>query len=101
MAELTWQAFRDHLILQYEIPKWEGDLTTPNAYVELDDVFLARKIEVITAAFISQSNKQWFDPDTFRALARIRGVECGRRWAEGFHLDKLLLAPTSSSRSLN
>lgn len=91
IAELTWQAFRDHLVVQYEIPKWEGDLGTPNAYVSFDDATMDRKISVIEQAFTTQADKPWFDAETFRGLARIRGLECGQRWAEGFHIDKLTL----------
>jgi LmbE family N-acetylglucosaminyl deacetylase len=93
IGELTWQSFRDHLILQYEIPKWEGDLATPTTYVPLDDATLDRKIDIIRSAFVSQHDKQWFDDETFRAIARLRGLECGHRWAEGFHSHKAVLEP--------
>lgn len=91
VAELTWQSFRDHLILQCEIPKYEGDLGRPNLYVPLGDEIIERKLEIITSSFVSQVEKPWFDADTFRGLARIRGTECNQRWAEGFHADKLTL----------
>ena len=91
IAELTWHSFRDHLVLQYEIPKYEGDLGTPNTYVPVDDAVIERKVEIIRTAFASQADKQWFDADTFKGLARIRGVECNRRWAEAFHSEKQTL----------
>lgn len=93
IAELTWQSFRDHLILQYEIPKYEGDLGRPDTYVPVDDATIERKVDIIANAFASQADKPWFDADTFRGLARVRGVECNQRWAEAFHADKTLLLP--------
>ena len=95
IAEITWQAFRDHTILQYEIPKWEGDLTTPNLYVPIEQEDLDRKLGILVEAYRSQAGKPWFDAEAFRGLARLRGVECGVRWAEGFHADKLVLALAS------
>lgn len=91
IAEITWHSFRDHLILQYEIPKYEGDLGRPNTYVPVDDATIERKIEIIRTAYASQADKLWFDADTFRGLARLRGVECNQRWAEAFHTDKMTL----------
>ena len=89
--ELTWNAFRDHLILEYEIPKWDGDLGQPNIYVELSEAVLARKIALLQAHFGTQRSKAWFDDETFRGLARLRGVECRARYAEAFWARKLLL----------
>lgn len=91
IAQLTWHSFRDHLILQYEIPKFEGDLGRPNTYVPVDDATIERKIDIIRTAFASQADKPWFDADTFRGLARVRGVECNQRWAEAFDGTKLTL----------
>jgi LmbE family N-acetylglucosaminyl deacetylase len=93
VANLTWNTFRDHLILEYEIPKYEGDLDTPNLYVPLDEAVLGRKIALLLDGFPSQRTKPWFDADTFRALARLRGIECASptRYAEAFHAPKLLL----------
>lgn len=91
IAEVTWHSFRDHLIWQYEIPKYEGDLGQPNMYVAFDDAVIDRKVEIIRTAFASQADKPWFDADTFRGLARVRGVECNQRWAEAFHIDKMML----------
>lgn len=94
ICELTWNLFRNHLILEYEIPKWDGDLTRPNTYVPLAKETLQRKISLLLAHFGSQRNKDWFDPETFRALARLRGMECRapERYAEAFHLKKASLA---------
>ncbi|MEZ5245307.1 MAG: PIG-L family deacetylase [Acidimicrobiales bacterium] len=95
IADATWGSFRDHLVLQYEIPKYEGDLVPPNTYVPFDDSVIDRKVEIIRTAFASQVDKPWFDADTFRGLARVRGVECNQRWAEAFHADKFTLLPES------
>lgn len=93
LAEVAWHSFRDHLLLQWEIPKYEGDLGHPNLYVPIDDDTIAEKLEIIEKAFVSQAVKPWFDAETFRGLARVRGVECNHRWAEAFHADKALLLP--------
>ena len=93
IAELTWNTFRDHSILEYEVPKFEGDLTTPNVYVALSKRELERKIHILLRSYPSQSARAWFTADTFRALARLRGIEstAATGWAEGFHAPKLLL----------
>lgn len=88
--ELTWNTFRDHLILEYEIPKYDGDLGQPNFFVHLDEQTLGRKIKVIMGSFRSQRKKSWFREDTFRSLARIRGMESNSPsgYAEAFYLRK-------------
>jgi LmbE family N-acetylglucosaminyl deacetylase len=93
VAELTWNTFRKHLILEYEIPKYEGGLTTPSAYVPLTRAQVERKISILWRCYRSQHAKPWFTADTFRALLRLRGLESGgdSGWAEGFHTRKLLL----------
>ncbi len=91
ISQLTWNAFRDSLILEYEIPKWDGDLGQPNAYVAIEEAVLARKTALLNAHFGSQRSKDWFDAETFRALARLRGVECRARYAEAFHARKIRL----------
>lgn len=93
VAELTWNTFRSHLILEYEIPKFEGDLTTPSAYVELTRGQVERKIAILKSSYATQRVKQWFTDDTFRAVMRLRGIESGGKsgWAEGFHVSKFLL----------
>jgi LmbE family N-acetylglucosaminyl deacetylase len=92
ISELTWNTFRDHLILEYEIPKYDGDLGTPNCFVHLDQGLCERKIGSILEHFRSQHGKQWFTDDTFRALLRLRGVESNScdRYAEGFYCRKLV-----------
>jgi LmbE family N-acetylglucosaminyl deacetylase len=75
VAELTWNTFRDHLILEYEIPKYDGDLGSPNVFVHLDDEVCRRKVEALRSCFPSQAGKPWFDDDVFRALLRLRGME--------------------------
>ena len=93
VAELTWNAFRDHLILEYEIPKFEGDLGAPNLFEPLSEETARRKIAAIVESFESQKTKQWFSEDTFWALLRIRGLECNStsRFAEGFTCRKIVL----------
>jgi LmbE family N-acetylglucosaminyl deacetylase len=93
VAELTWNTFRDHLILEYEIPKYEGGLTTPSAYVSLTRAQVERKISILGASYATQRAKRWFTEDTFRGLMRLRGIESGGEsgWAEGFHVSKFLL----------
>ena len=93
VAELTWNTFRNHLILEYEIPKYEGGLTTPSAYVSLTRVQVERKIAILLNSYATQRAKGWFTDDTFRALMRLRGLESGGEsgWAEGFHVSKFLL----------
>jgi LmbE family N-acetylglucosaminyl deacetylase len=88
IAELTWQVWRDHLILEYEIPKYEGDLGQPNFYVALPAALARRKVDHLLRFFGSQRAKGWFSPETFYGLMRIRGIETRSDWAEGFHLRK-------------
>jgi LmbE family N-acetylglucosaminyl deacetylase len=89
---LTWNTFRDHTIFEYEIPKWDGDLGSPNLYIEMTEEVLLRKVEILMRCFGTQRSKDWFDADTFRGLARIRGMECRarHRFAEAFFARKLL-----------
>ena len=93
VAELTWNTFRDHLILEYEIPKYDGDLGRPNAFVELDEDLAGRKVQAILQGFPSQAEHFWFSEETFMGLLRLRGVEArsASGLAEGFHARKLLL----------
>jgi LmbE family N-acetylglucosaminyl deacetylase len=94
IAELTRNLFRDHLILEYEIPKFDGGLTTPNVYFELTPAQVDAKVKALLKFYPTQRAKRWFTPDTFRALMRLRGIEsgCARGWAEGFHVDKCCIA---------
>jgi LmbE family N-acetylglucosaminyl deacetylase len=91
--EMVWGAFRNHLILEYEIVKWDGGMTTPNFYVPLDQEVIDRKIDVLMHAYGTQRSKDWFTPDTFRAMSRLRGIECRAPTghAEGFTARKMVL----------
>jgi LmbE family N-acetylglucosaminyl deacetylase len=93
ISDLTWNTFRDHLILEYEIPKYDGDLGSPNVFVHLDEALCARKIANVMSAFRSQSAKPWFTEDTFRSILRIRGVESNApgKYAEAFSCRKVIL----------
>jgi LmbE family N-acetylglucosaminyl deacetylase len=93
VSDLTWNTFRDHMILEYEVPKYDGDLATPNLYVTLGEATADRKIELLLEHFPSQGTKRWFDADTFRGLMRLRGVESNapERFAEGFYSRKAVL----------
>jgi LmbE family N-acetylglucosaminyl deacetylase len=93
LSDLAWNTFRNNLILEYEILKYDGDLGRPNVFVPLSEQLCARKIELLLKNFKTQSNKHWFTSDTFEAMHRVRGVECasatGR--AEAFYCRKLAL----------
>ena len=93
LCRLTWNTFRDHCILEYEIPKWDGDMGQPNLYVPISASVLQRKIDLLTKHFASQRSNHWFDAETFRGLARLRGMECRapERYAEAFFARKLTL----------
>ena len=93
VCRLTWNTFRDHCILEYEIPKWDGDMGQPNLYVPISAVALKKKIDLLITHFGSQRSKQWFDAETFLGLARLRGMECRApdRYAEAFVGRKLSL----------
>jgi LmbE family N-acetylglucosaminyl deacetylase len=90
VADLSWQTFRGATLAAYEIPKWEGDLVSPNGYVRLDDDLVQRKVDLLMALFPSQAGKPWFDPELFRGLMRLRGAEAGVRYAEAFTCEKLV-----------
>jgi LmbE family N-acetylglucosaminyl deacetylase len=91
VCRLTWNTFRDHCILEYEIPKFDGDLGQPNLYMPISADALQRKIDLLTSHYSSQRSKHWFDSETFRGLARLRGMECRaeERYAEAFYARKL------------
>ena len=90
-CELTWNTFRDHLILEYEIPKYDGGLSQPNLYVPATRRIVNRKCSELRRAYVSQRSKRWFGEDTFRGLMCLRGLECNARegYAEAFHARKL------------
>jgi LmbE family N-acetylglucosaminyl deacetylase len=91
VAELTWNTFRDHLILEYEIPKYDGDLATPNVYVPLDERACREKTVHLRRFFPSQKGNLWMSDETFRAILRLRGIECNARYAEAFTCRKATL----------
>ena len=93
VCELTWNTFRDHLVLEYEIPKYDGDLGRPNVFVPLAETHARRKVEVLMRHFRTQQNKHWFTEDLFLGLMRVRGMECRSPtgWAEAFHGPKVVL----------
>jgi LmbE family N-acetylglucosaminyl deacetylase len=90
-CELTWNTFRDHLIFEYEIPKYDGDLGTPNMFVPLDEPVVEEKLRLLHAHHASQAGKHWFDDEVFRGLMRVRGMEGSTRYAEAFTCRKLPL----------
>ena len=94
MWDVTWQTFRDHAILEYEVPKYDGDLGQPNLYVPLPRETSRQKVEHLLAAFPTQRAKRWFAEETFLGLLRLRGIECAAAdgLAEAFFARKLVLA---------
>ncbi len=91
VSELTWNSFRNHFILEYEIPKYDGDLGSPNVFVDLDRSTVDQKIDHILECFESQRSKHWFDRETFVSLMRLRGMESCSKYAEAFYVRKALL----------
>jgi LmbE family N-acetylglucosaminyl deacetylase len=93
ISQLTWNTFRDHFILEYEIPKYDGDLGRPSVFVPLDRAICEKKTGFLLDAFKSQRTKHWFQPDTFLSMMRLRGIECAAPsgYAEAFHCRKLVL----------
>jgi LmbE family N-acetylglucosaminyl deacetylase len=92
-CELTWNTFRDHLILEYEVPKYDGDLGTPNVFVPLADELAEEKLRLLRTHYASQQAKHWYDIELFRGLMRLRGMESATRYAEAFVCRKLALTP--------
>lgn len=95
ISQLTWTAFRNHFVLEYEIPKFDGDLGKPALFFPLTEAIVARKVSALMSSFASQRHKPWFTEDAFRALMRLRGMECNASsgHAEAFHCRKVLLEP--------
>jgi LmbE family N-acetylglucosaminyl deacetylase len=89
--EMVWSTFRDHLVLEYEVPKWDGGLGQPNVYVPIAAKDARGKVDALLKAHASQTHKDWYTRDTFMAMLRLRGVECGSPsgYAEAFHGRKL------------
>jgi LmbE family N-acetylglucosaminyl deacetylase len=93
-CELTWNTFRDHLILEYEVPKYDGDMSAPNAFVPIEERLQRRKIDHLMQYFGTQRSKRWFQEDLFSGLLRLRGMECNSpsSYAEAFFCRKAILA---------
>lgn len=91
LGQMIPTAYRDHLTLGYEILKWEGDLAQPTVYLPLAEPVLSEKIAKLNEHYGSQRDRTWFDDETFRGLARVRGVQCHARYAEAFHVEKMTL----------
>ncbi len=94
LSELTWNTFRGHMVLEYEIPKYDADLGTPNVFVPIADDVRLRKVDLLMEHFGSQRSKQWFTRETFDGLLRLRGIECAAPtgWAEAFDARKITLS---------
>ncbi|MDH3197019.1 MAG: PIG-L family deacetylase [Candidatus Krumholzibacteria bacterium] len=92
VCELTWNTFRSHLILEYEVPKWDGDMGAPNLFVHLDEAVCRRKVEYLREGFPTQGDKHWFDEGLFMGLMRLRGMESNSptRFAEAFYARKVI-----------
>jgi len=93
LCDLTWNTFRNHLILEYEIPKYDGDMGRPSVYFPLEEELCRKKVQFLMEAFPSQQSKHWFRSDTFFSLLRLRGMECNSPsgYAEAFYSRKLVL----------
>jgi LmbE family N-acetylglucosaminyl deacetylase len=93
VSDLTWNTFRNHLILEYEIPKYDGDLGNPNLYMPLSENHWRKKIATLMECFLSQKDKHWFEPETFAAMMRLRGVESNSDsgYAEAYYCRKAVL----------
>lgn len=93
ISELTWNSFRDHLVLEYEIPKYEGDLGNPNLFVPIERRQAEAKAQTLMTCFASQRKRQWFDPATFLGLMRLRGIGCNAPsgYAEAFTVRKMVI----------
>lgn len=96
ISQLTWNTFRDHFILEYEIPKYDGDLGRPGVYLPLNKTHCETKVRYLMEAFNSQRSKHWFEPEMFTSLMRLRGMECASPsgYAEAFYCRKMILCGT-------
>lgn len=90
VSDLTWNTWRSHQILEYEIPKYDGDMGNPNLYVPLQEKHISLKNKILMESFESQVCKHWFDEDTFNALPRLRGIESASKYAEAFYARKVI-----------
>jgi LmbE family N-acetylglucosaminyl deacetylase len=100
ISELTWNTFRNHLILEYEVPKYDGDFGSPNVFVQLDEGVVHRKVDCLLRCFTTQECRRWFSADLFRSVMRLRGLECNSPsgFAEAFYAPKLGLAIPEATR---
>jgi LmbE family N-acetylglucosaminyl deacetylase len=92
VAQLVPTVWRDHLVLGYEIPKYDGDVGRPNLYVPLDEGTAREKVRLLAKAYPSQVHRDWWDEEMFLGLARVRGMECRSRYAEAFEITKAVLS---------
>ena len=101
VCELTWNTFRDHMILEYEIPKYDGDLVSPNLFVPISEEIARRKVEAIMRTFVTQHTRHWFTEDLFMAMLRLRGMEVNSptRFAEAFTCRKVMLELTGDQHA--
>ncbi len=93
ISDLTWQTFRNSMILEYEIPKYDGDVGNPNVFVEIPEALVRRKVEILETSFTSQLDRHWYDAETFRSIMRLRGIESrsASGYAEAFDGRKIVL----------
>jgi len=99
ICELTWNTWRDHLILEYEIPKYDPDTGSPNLFVHLDAATAERKVALILAGYPTQAGRHWFTRDTFLGLLRLRGIQsCAAPYAEAFYCRKVVLSGGARGR---
>ena len=93
VAQLTWNTFRNHVIAEYEIPKYEGDLGRPNVFIPVSAEVAERKIDLLLKHFSSQGHRSWFRSETFRGIMAVRGVECNSAsgYAEALHVRKMVM----------
>ena len=99
VSELTWNTFRNHLIFEYEIPKWDGDLAVPNSFIPVSEELAKKKIAYLQQVYNTQKDKEWFTDDLFWSLMRIRGMECvaPNRLAEAFYTRKVMFDLSSGT----
>lgn len=93
VSDLTWNTFRDHLIWEYEIPKYDGDLGSPNIFVPLNESICRKKVSHLFEHFGTQANRSWFTEETFLSMMRLRGIESNAmgQYAEAFYCRKIIL----------
>ncbi len=91
ISDLTWNTWRNHLILEYEIPKYDGDLGIPNFFVSLNKEIINARDKILFDSFVSQTAKQWFSADTLLSLKRLRGIESATEYAEAFYVRKIVV----------